>query len=173
MAVEFFLISFLSRAHLLTFMTFFVKKRCKFEMRVQDCLYLVCANDVYWFRLKWHKRHFCKLPVLLSSFGKQKLTKIMYICMYFSSLSFFLISLLMRKDCKSSQMIVVYCHWAIGSQACPTLCNTWRLCSGHLRGPWYSHLLQSVWQWNCHYSVKRLRSVAIRIQTHNHLHARR
>ena len=33
------------------------------------------------------------------------------------------------------------------------------LYKNHLRGPWYSHLLPSAWQWSCHYLFLRSRSV--------------
>ena len=55
-----------------------------------------------------------------------------------------------------------------GSLACHTYCDR-----GHLftmvisEDPWHSHLLQSVYQWSCHYLFSRLRSVATGIQTAN------
>ena len=41
------------------------------------------------------------------------------------------------------------------------------------KDPWHSHLLPSVWQWNCHYLFLRLRSVAAGNLTQNLPLARR
>ena len=52
-----------------------------------------------------------------------------------------------------------------GSLACHTYCDT-----GHsfimvaAKDPWHSHLLPSVWQWNCHYLFLRLGSVRLGFQ---------
>ena len=49
------------------------------------------------------------------------------------------------------------------------------LCTGHpfILDQWHLHLLQSVWQWSCHYLFLRLRSVAAGIRTPNLLLAQR
>ena len=55
-----------------------------------------------------------------------------------------------------------------GSLACHIYCDTWRPFIMVISdGPWYSHLLQSVYQWICHHLFKRLKSVLVGVRTLN------
>ena len=48
-----------------------------------------------------------------------------------------------------------------GSLTCHTHCDTGlSFIMVISEDPWHSHLMQSVWQWSCHYLFLRLRSVA-------------
>ena len=76
------------------------------------------------------------------------------------------------KGFKFWQMICT--HSSEGTLACHNYCDT-----GHpfirviSEDSWYSHLLQSVWQWSYRYLFLRLRSVATGIRTSNLPLARR
>ena len=83
----------------------------------------------------------------------------LFVCLGFIVFTHMETSRLPVKGCKSNSE---------GSLACHTYCDM-----GHpftmviSKDPWHSHLLQSVYQWSCHYLYLRLRSVATGIQTPN------
>ena len=63
--------------------------------------------------------------------------------------------------------ILIYARhsWPLSSESsltCNTYCDTGQpLIMVISEDPWHSHQLTNVWQWNCHYLFKRLRSIPL------------